>query len=52
MPEVPMLSATPAKRPRREMWTDAITSVGETIAHAIMMGTSAQKEDTVSCEQV
>ena len=47
-----MFIATPAKRPRREMWTDAITSVGETIVRARRMETSAQEEYTVSCGQV
>ena len=35
IPDVPMFSANPAKRPRRQELTDTSTVVGQTIANAI-----------------
>ena len=51
MPDVPMFSATPAKRPRRQGLTDTLTVVGQTIANAItpQVGT---REAPVPVEQV
>ena len=51
IPDVPMFSANPAKRPRRQELTDALTVVGQTIANAItpQVGT---REAPVPIEQV
>ena len=50
VPDVPMFSANPAKRPRRESLTHTLTSVGQTIASALTQGTSSSNEAVV--EQV
>ena len=51
MQDVPMFSATSAKRPRRQGLTDTLTVVGQTIANAItpQVGT---REAPVPVEQV
>ena len=52
IPDVPMFSATPAKRPRRESLAETISAVGRTIVTALAPreGNSKDAEDPV--EQV
>ena len=35
IPDVPMFTATPAKRPRRQSLTETLTEVGQSIANAL-----------------
>ncbi|XP_028417255.1 uncharacterized protein LOC114541658 [Dendronephthya gigantea] len=45
VPDVPMFHATPAKRPRRETWSNKLGSASETIARAITAGQNAAKQN-------
>ncbi|XP_028417958.1 uncharacterized protein LOC114542659 isoform X1 [Dendronephthya gigantea] len=48
LPDAPMFSATPAKRPRRENWCDKLTTVGETVAHALSAAVEGKSKTTVN----
>ncbi len=50
IPDVPMFSGNPAKRPRRESLANTLNAVGQTIASALTPGTSSSNEAVV--EQV
>lgn len=52
MPDVPMFTANPAKRPKREALKDTLTAVGQTIVSALTPGASSSKEAAVPVEQV
>ena len=48
-----MFSATPAKRPRRDKWTETIATMGQTIASALAPSSeTASKEVGVITKQV
>jgi hypothetical protein len=51
IPDVPMFSANPAKRPRRETMTDALNVASQKIADALKPG-NATNEPAVAVEQV
>ena len=53
MPDVPMFTASPAKRPRRETVRDTLEAVGKTISTALASGKSfAQNDMPAEFEQV
>ena len=48
----PMFQATPAKRPRRESWSDKLTSATETIASALTTGKDAANSNKEHLNEV
>ena len=52
MPDVPMFTVTPAKRPRRQALSDTLTAVGQTIASALTPGAGRPRESETEVEQV
>lgn len=47
-----MFQATPAKRPRRETWSDKLSSASETIARAFTAGRNAANQNDEHVNQV
>ena len=52
MPRVPMFSASPAKRPRKDGLADTITAVGQSIASALSSRAGSLNNATDSPQQV
>jgi hypothetical protein len=52
MPDVPMFTVTPAKRPRRQALSETLTAVGQTIASALTPGAVRPRESETEVEQV
>ena len=51
MPDVPMFTASPAKRPRRETMRDTLEAVGKTISTALASGKSLAQNDMLAASE-
>ena len=52
IPNVPLFQATPAKRPRRETWSEKLSSASETISRAFTAGRNAANQSDEHVNQV
>ena len=52
MPDMPMFSTSPAKRPRKDSLADTITAVGQSIASALNPEAGSSSDATTSAQQV